>query len=142
MVRKLIYNTALMMLMAIGLVGCRELPLIGDLAGQWQIEKMTTADGEDITVADHYYCFYRHTAQLTAYGGIKNTANMTYDNPSLALEFPDVSPIYLAEWGVAAPEGADAETRDWVQLYYIDRLDDHHLVMTTAQGVTITLRKY
>lgn len=122
--------------------GCRELPLIGDLAGQWQIVSIVYPDGNVVNNPERYYAFYRHTAQLTAPGGNKHTANMTYDNPELALEFPKVSPIWLSEWGVSVPEGSDDATRGWVQRYHIDKLDNSHLVMTTAEGAVITLRKY
>ena len=81
----MIYSVAAAVMMALSLAGCRETPLIGPLAGQWQITHMTDAEGHDVTVSDRYYCFYRHTAQLTAPGETKITANMTYDNPSTEL---------------------------------------------------------
>lgn len=138
----MIYSVAAAVMMALSLAGCRETPLIGPLAGQWQITHMTDAEGHDVTVSDRYYCFYRHTAQLTAPGETKITANMTYDNPSLSLEFAEDSPVFLTDWGVTPPPDATAETRNWVEHYHIDRLDNDHLVMTTAEGITITLRKY
>ena len=142
MAKKIILIVIMALVMATGLPGCRELPLIGDLAGQWQITKMTAADGTDMTVPERYYCFYRHTAQLTAPGAVKHTANMTYDNPELTLEFPENSPLDLVGWGIIPPDDATAYEKGWVVRYHIDRLDNGHLVMTTDQGVSITLRKY
>lgn len=131
------------MLVTLTFAGCRnDVPLIGDLAGQWQIQEIAYPDGTVVSYPQRYYCFYRHTAQLTAPGNVKETANMIYDNPDLSLEFPNVSPLWLSSWGVSAPEGADETTRGWVQRYHIDRLDRSHLVMTTEQGTTITMRKY
>lgn len=142
MVKKIILPILVAVVAAITTGSCRELPLIGDLAGQWQIQSMTGPDGRDITVAERYYCFYRHTAQLTAPQGAKQTANMIYDYPDISLEFPLVSPIWLTDWGVIPPEGCDDSYRGWVERYHIDHLDKKRLVMTTAQGVTITLKKY
>lgn len=122
--------------------GCRELPLVGDLAGQWQVMEIVYPDGSVVVSPERYYCFYRHTAQLTAPGNVKETANMIYDNPELSLEFPNVAPVWLSSWGVSAPEGSDDTYRGWVQRYHIDHLDNSRLVMTTEQGTRITLRKY
>lgn len=124
------------------MAGCRELPLIGELAGQWQVSEIVYPDGTTVTAPERYYCFYRHTAHLTCYANIRHTANMTYDYPDLALEFPNVSPCQLTSWGVFAPPEANDETRGWIQRYTIDRLTDSQLIMTTAEGTRITLRKY
>lgn len=136
---KMMMWLALMMVSAGVMNGCRELPLIGDLAGQWQITEVVYADGEVVTNPQRYYCFYRHTAQLTAPGGVKVTANMTYEYPDLELEFPKDDLIWLSEWGVLPSEESGSEH---VQRYHIDKLDRDHLEMTTEQGVRISLRKY
>ncbi|MCM1348198.1 MAG: lipocalin-like domain-containing protein [Firmicutes bacterium] len=131
------------MLLLLPAMGCfHELPLIGDLAGQWQITKIEYPDGRVVENPLTYYCFYRHTAQLTKYDRVKHTANMVYNYPEISLEFPEVSPVWLTEWGIIPPADADSEYRGWVQNYHIDRLNSSYLVMTTEQGVKLTLRKF
>lgn len=139
--RLLTFIIAALTIMA-GATACRELPLDGELSGQWQITSIVYPDGRTVEAPQRYYCFYRHTAQLTAPGNVKNTANMIYDYPSISLTFPTESPIWLTDWGVTPPEGSTDETRDFTEHYTISRLTNSDLVMTTAEGVTITLRKY
>ncbi len=121
---------------------CRELPLIGDLAGQWQIQKIVYPDGQVVENPQRYYNFYRHTAQLGPGGGVNRTANMTYDNPELSLEFPTTDPRSLEAWGIVVPDDTPEGTIRWVQNYHIDKLTSERLVMTTEEGAEITCRKY
>lgn len=121
---------------------CRELPLIGDLAGQWQVTKIVYPDGRVVESPQRYYCFYRHTAQLHPGRGAATTANMTYDNPSLTLQFPTTQPRNLEAWGIVVPENTPTGTIEWIQKYHIDHLSSERLVMTTEQGVEITCRKF
>ena len=126
-------------LILVGLGSCQDTPLIGDLAGQWQITKIEYPDG---TVVERYYCFYRHTAQLT--GGevhTEHTANMTYDKPDITLEFPRAGGWQLTQWGIIATD-TPGESTTWVQKYHIDTLNGSKLVMTTEQGVVIYCRKF
>lgn len=142
MVKNVIIGATVALMMLVVTSCFHDLPEIGRLAGQWQITEIAYPDGHKVERPERYYCFYRTVGQLTAPGGVKVTANMDYEYPDLSLEFPYDPPGWLAEWGIIAPEGSDATTRNWVQRYHIDRLDGGHLVMTTEQGVTITLRKY
>ena len=89
-----------------------------------------------------YYCFYRHTAQLRPGGGAAITANMTYDNPSLTLQFPSTQTRILDAWGIVVQENTPTGTIEWIQKYHIDHLSSERLVMTTEQGVEITCRKF
>lgn len=140
----------LALLLCVGLSGltssCRDLPLIGDLAGQWQILTLEYPDGTVTPTTPekyYYYCFYRHTAQLFYYGlSHGHTANMDYDNPDITLEFPYMTGNELANWGITVPEGTDGTVKGWTQHYVIEKLDDERLVLRTDQGVTITMRRY
>lgn len=132
--------TAMILLIAGG--SCRELPLIGDLAGQWQIQQIVYPDGRTVENPQHYYNFYRHTAQLSPGRGVDHTANMAYDNPDLTLQFPTTQPRGLGAWGIVVPDDTPEGTIEWVQKYHIDVLTSERLVMTTEQGVQITCRKY
>ncbi len=121
---------------------CRELPLIGDLAGQWQIQRIEYPDGKVVDAPQRYYRFYRHTAQLAPGVSVITTANMTYENPSITLQFPTTQPRRLEPWGIVVPDNTPEGTIEWIQKYHIDELTSERLVMTTEQGVVITCRKY
>lgn len=126
-----------------GSTSCRELALNGDLDAQWQVMTLDYPDGTQSAPGQYYYCFYRHTANLTTPGLYPITANLTYDGDDLTLEFPYVSsPTQLAPWGITVPDDATKPQGGWIIHYTVNHLSSKKLVMTTDLGITITCRKF
>lgn len=127
----------------LGAASCRKLPLHGDFSGMWQILTIEYPDG---TVKesnhDYYYCFNRHVVMLRQNGNGYLNGNLTYNDTDFTLQFFDVYTRYLAHWGITLPEGMDHYTGEVVINYTIDKLTSKQLIVTTEQGVTITMRKY
>lgn len=125
--------------LVISLSACRELPKIGDLAGQWQVTRIEYTDGTTVENPQKYYCFYREVANLTGDGML--TAELIYDKPSLTLVFPDTEPDKLTPWGIpVADTETSAEGTTRVN-FNIANLTSKALVLTLP-SVTITMRKY
>lgn len=139
---KKLTHILLIIFMGLWLNGCRDMPEIGDLAGQWQIQKITFPDGTVVESPQRYYCFYRSVAELTAPGNTMIPANMVYSNPDITLTFTRDYPAYLRDWGIILNEDEDPFGLPFTEHYHIRTLTSSHLEMTTGHGVTIKLRKY
>lgn len=131
-------------LTALGTTSCRELALNDDLDAQWQIMSIDYPDGTQIGAVPYYYCFYRHTANLTTPDKYPITANLTYEGNDLTLEFPYVDyPSQLAPWGITMPDDMTEPVEEGYTIHYtVNHLSSKKLVMTTDLGVTITCRKF
>ncbi|MDO5395423.1 MAG: hypothetical protein Q4F07_05610 [Bacteroidales bacterium] len=146
-VRRITRITVLLVTVA-AIMGCQRTSLIGELAGQWQIMEITYPDGLKIKVPQkypqRYYCFYRHTAELT-YAGYektsKNMAVMHYDKPSLSLEFVYGLPDGYESWGIVLPEGQKPVAGTTIN-YHIEHQTRENLVLVTDVGTHIILRKF
>lgn len=122
---------------------CRELPLNGDLDAQWQITSITYPDGKVVDPeGKYYYCFYRHTGQLTGLDGLKITANIVYEGSSLSMEFPRENPWHLAPWGITCPADTPTDQIGYTAHFTVDHLSSKTLVLTTSVGVIISCRRY
>lgn len=123
---------------AIGLIAasCRETPINGNLDGQWQI--MTVEGrGDSIYRPDRrYFCFYRHTANLTYYGSATIGANLTFrdDIDSLTIELPTKG-TWLGPWGVP-------HVTPYTIRFKVLHLSRKSLIMLLDDSVTFTLRKF
>lgn len=140
--KKLTNNILLLLFMGLWLTSCRDMPQIGDLAGQWQIQKITFPDGTVVESPQRYYCFYRSVAELTAPGNIMIPANMDYSSPDIALTFTRDSAAFLRDWGIIPDTDEDPYKLPFTEHYHINTLTSSHLEMTTSKGVIIKLRKY
>lgn len=91
---------------------CGKMPINGDLDGKWQVMEVID-DGVSLTFPEgkrYYFNFYLHVCQLAEEDGYIGdfTANMSYANDVLTLDFPyvkegKVSPSSLKTlkyWGV------------------------------------------
>lgn len=132
-----------LLLCALCMTSCHDMPEIGDLAGQWQIQEINYPDGSELIAPERYYCFYRTVALLTAPGNVMIAANLDYHHPDFSLSFPRDDPRFLKSWGIILTE----EEQQNVELpftvnYHINSLSKSHLEMTTDHGVVIKLKKY
>ncbi|MEY8245035.1 lipocalin-like domain-containing protein [Heminiphilus faecis] len=86
------------------MTGCRKRSINGDLDGQWQIMKITLADGTVENPEQYYYCLYLHTVNLTNVKGAMITGNMEYGGNTLTLKFPTNEASSMLRWGIDAKE--------------------------------------
>lgn len=139
MAKTLTLRLAAFIALIVSACACRDLPKIGDLAGQWQVTRIEYTNGTTVENPLRYYCFYREVANLTGAGSL--TAEIIYNNPELTLVFPDTPPEKLTSWGIpVADTETSAEGTTRVN-FHIARLTSSALVLTLP-SVTITLRKY
>lgn len=115
---------------------CREAPINGHLDGQWQIMSVEYSDGQTLAPDRYYFCFYRHTANLTHYGETHLGANISYtpESKSLIIDIPAPNE-WLGGWGINrhSPTSLD---------FQIVSLSRKHLIMTLDSTATFTLRKF
>lgn len=139
MAKTLTLRLAAFIALVISVCACRDLPKIGDLAGQWQVTRIEYTDGTTVENPLKYYCFYREVANLTGAGSL--TAEIIYNKPELTLIFPKTAPEKLTPWGIpTADTETTAEGTTRVN-FHIARLTSSALVLTLP-SVTITMRKY
>lgn len=104
----------------------------GDLDGQWQLRSVERlSDGSVITPQPLYYCFYLHTVNVTAPGGLKYGGNMTYEGSKLTLDFPVTDVDKLNKWYIY-------ENRT---TFDILKLSSESLVLKSSE-VVLTFRKF
>lgn len=135
-------------LMALTLIAalhsCRDLPEIGEFAGQWQVLSIEYPDGHtDDPHGTIYYSFYRSVAQLSATSYVRIHGNLTYDEgKSFTIQFPHLDAAQVAAWGIIVPDDVDSQADGWTEYFTIQNLSEEHLRFTTSQGVILTCRKY
>lgn len=127
---------------ALWLNSCRDMPEIGDLAGQWQITEIIYPDSTVVKSPERYYCFYRSIAHLSAPGNVMITANNEYNHPEMTLVFQRECAKYMYDWGIIAGEGEDPMAKPFTEHYHISTLTAKRLEMKTGHGVIIKLKKY
>lgn len=133
--KKLIY--IIFICFIISCFSCVKLPQIGNLAGRWRIESIKYPDGKETRRNGRFYSFYRDLAQLDK----KIVGIMDYDKPNITLEFKNINPKKLYDWGITLTD-KDVDTTHWFQQYNIDHLKGSSLILSTPQGSTITLAKF
>lgn len=116
---------------------CGKTPQIGDLAGHWRIESIKYPDGTVSGRNDQFYNFYRDIVMLK----YEVVGIMDYNNPEINVEFKDINPDGLREWGITLTS-EDVDVADWYQQYHIDYLKGSSLILSTPQGSTITLSRF
>lgn len=139
-----ITRITVLLVTAAAIMGCQRTSLIGELAGQWQITEIIYPDGHTVEAPQRYYCFYRHTAELTYPGyekSSKNMAVMHYDNPSLSLEFVYGLPDGYESWGIVLQEGQKPVAGTMIN-YHIEQQTRENMVLVTDAGTRIILRKF
>lgn len=135
--KKLPLIIAICAALGITAASCADMPLIGRLEGQWQIMNVEYPSGRTVVPDRHYFCFYRHTANLTYYGiSWLYGANLDYreEADSLTIDIP-TGGIDLAGWGI------DRITPQRLDFRILD-LTRKRLVMLYEDSVTFTLRKF
>lgn len=119
---------------------CRELPTDKALDHQWRMVSVEYADGTVADPGERYYCFYRHTAELTSWGAINYVANMEQTDNLIKLSFPDQDPRYLKYWGIVVPEELDT---DFTVVFEVRKLTSSTLILEDLScGTVLTMRKF
>jgi len=132
--KKLIYIFFVFIIMC---CACAKLPQIGNLAGHWRIESIKYPDGSETGRNGYFYNFYRNLAQFNK----KIVGIMDYNKTDITVEFKDINPAVLYQWGITLTK-EDVDTMHWYQQYHIDHLKGSSLILSTPQGTTITLEKF
>ncbi len=132
---KIIY-IVLVSLVAGLLTGCRNMPINGDIDGQWQVMDVYPAPQEEIIKERLYYCFSLHICQLSAYDlGVWRSGKLIYDKEFLYLDFPDSN----------SPEAAATLKQFGIYnnpvKFQVEYLDKNKLILKDGD-VTVSLRKF
>lgn len=124
------------LILALTITACNEGPINGHLDGQWQIMTVDYPDGSSLAPDRYYFCFYRHTANLTHYGETSLPANLVYNEASrsLSLSLPS-DHDWLGGWGI--PRHTPTTLH-----FQIVSLSRKSLIMTLDTTATFTLRKF
>lgn len=141
--KKIITAISIMILLS-SLSSCRKLALHGDFSGMWQVLSIQWPDGTvEPSNHEYSYCFNRNVVMLRQYGDKAVLGNMVYHETDFTLQFPGASMSYLRHWGIIAPTGdTGPDWREFTVTFTVDRRTSSQMVITSDQGVTVTLRKY
>lgn len=140
---KKIYTILLVAIIAVALGSCRKLALHGDFSGMWQVLTIEYPDGTLVeSNHDYYYCFNRNVVMLREYGNKYVIGNMVYHETDFSLQFFRVSTRYLSNWGMTMPDAAPQVLDEFVVHFTVDERNSKHMVITSDEGITVTLRKY
>lgn len=123
---------------------CSKMPINSDLDGKWQVMEVVE-DGELVEFPHgkrYYYNFYLHVCQLAEeYGYIQDfTANMTYSDGRLTLDFPHVKNGEVPASGLENLRFWGIPTLGEVT-FKITHLTSSSLVMTDG-SYTVRCRKF
>lgn len=116
--------------------GCQKSPVNGDLDGQWQVMSVEPVPSESVIEGRLYYCLSLHTCQLSTYGGVWITGNMSFSGKTLTLHFPDAESYQssndaLRQYGISSNPVT----------FSVDHLDKKKMILKSGD-TTVTLRKF
>ena len=115
--------------------GCQRLAINGDLDGEWEVMEVDPKPPYTSENTRYFYNFSHHVCQLTVYGGVFTSGNLSYHDNTMGLDLPYIKTpeqkLRLKQYGIY--------TNPVSFNVYFEKKD--RLILSN-EDVTITLRKF